>query len=202
MLAPAGVTPEAVRDTIRAVMRQPAFDRAMGDTLWSRLIEWLASLFGAFRRATGDSPLLHWLSIAIVALLVAAVAGRIAYLAWVHRGVRAAVARGARARGRAGGDPWLAAQALAAAGDYTGAAHALYAALLESVARRERLTLHPSRTVGDYVRDLRARSSTLFGRFREFARSYETVVYGVGSCDRERYERLHALATATVGGDA
>ena len=159
---------------------------------------WLASQFERYRQAIGESPVLHWTSIAVLALLVAAVAGRAAYLAWVHRGVRSAASRTARARARTAGDPWLAAQALAAAGDYTGAAHALYAALLETVARRERLTLHPSRTVGDYVRDLRTRSSSLFGRFREFARSYETVVYGLGECDRERYERLHALATATI----
>jgi len=48
------------------------------------------------------------------------------------------------------------------------------------------------------VRDLRARSSSLFGRFRDFARSYETVVYGLGTCDRERYERLRALAAPIV----
>ena len=195
------MTPEAARDTIRAVMRQPAFDRAIRDTLWSRAMSWLAALFERYRQAAHDSPVLHWTSIALLSLLVAAVAGRAVYLAWIHRGTRAATARTARARARRGGDPWLAAQALAAAGDYTGAAHALYAALLESVARRERLTLHPSRTVGDYVRDLRARSSSLFGRFREFARSYETVVYGLGECDRERYERLHTLATQTVGAD-
>ena len=164
-------------------------------------MSWLASLFDRYRQAASDSPILHWTSIALLALLGAAVAGRAAYLAWVHRGVRSAAGRAARSRLRAGGDPWLAAQALAAAGDYTGAAHALYAALLVSVARRERLTLHPSRTVGDYVRDLRARSSSLFGRFRDFARAYETVVYGLGECDRGRYERLHTLATLTVGAD-
>lgn len=90
------------------------------------------------------------------------------------------------------------AQELAARGEYTEAAHALYRALLEALARRERVRLHPSKTVGDYVRDLRQRSSSLFGRFRDFARSYETVVYGIGVCDRERYERLLALAAPIV----
>jgi hypothetical protein len=49
--------------------------------------------------------------------------------------------------------------------------------------------------VGDYVRELRGRSSTLLDRFRAFARSYEVVVYGVGTCDQERYEQLRLLAT-------
>lgn len=95
-------------------------------------------------------------------------------------------------------DRWGEAQRLAAAGRYTEAAHALYAALLDSIARGEELRLHPSKTVGDYARDLRRRSSVLLPRFRDFARSYEVVVYGIGSCDQDRYERLYALATGMV----
>jgi hypothetical protein len=52
--------------------------------------------------------------------------------------------------------------------------------------------------VGDYARELRRNSSSLFSRYREFARSYETVVYGLGTCDRERWERLDALARDIV----
>jgi hypothetical protein len=87
---------------------------------------------------------------------------------------------------------------LAAAGQYTDAAHALYAALLEGVARREQLRLHPSKTAGDYLRELRRRSSQLVPTFRDFARLYEVVVYGLGSCDRDRYERLYVLATGML----
>jgi hypothetical protein len=100
------------------------------------------------------------------------------------------------------GDPLALAQRLAAGGDFTGAAHALYAALLLAAARSERLELHPSKTAGDYARDLRARSSSLFSRFREFARSYEFVIYGVGECDQARYERLRTLAAPIVGAHA
>jgi hypothetical protein len=42
---------------------------------------------------------------------------------------------------------------------------------------------------------MRARASaSLVQAFREFARGYEYVVYGIGECDRDRYERLHGLA--------
>jgi hypothetical protein len=111
---------------------------------------------------------------------------------------------GSRGR-RAGGpevDAWLASQELAARGDYTEAAHAIYRALLEALAARERLRLHPSKTVGDYARELRARSSSALGRFRDFGRSYESVVYGGLPCDRPRFETLRALAAPVVGRDA
>ena len=145
----------------------------------------------------------YWTTIVVLGVLIAAAIGRAAYLGYLHREQRAEgrVARG-RGDARGGRDPWLLAQELAARGDYTEAAHALYRALLEALARRERVRLHPSKTVGDYVRDLRQRSSSLFKSFRDFARSYETVVYGVGFCDRERYERLHALAAPIVQAPA
>lgn len=112
-------------------------------------------------------------------------------------GERARIAR-ARAVGGAG-DPWLRAQQEAAAGRHTEAAHLLYQAILVALAGRERLRLHPSKTVGDYARELRARSSSAFPGYREFARLYETVVYGLQHCDRERWERLHALAAPIAG---
>lgn len=95
-------------------------------------------------------------------------------------------------------DPWVDAQRLAKEGRYTDAAHALYAALLEGVARREDLRLDPSKTVGDYLRELRRRPSALVPTFRDFARLYEVVVYGLGFCDRERYERLYVLASGML----
>jgi len=92
----------------------------------------------------------------------------------------------------------MAAQDLASSGDYTSAAHALYAAMLESAARQQQIRLHPSKTVGDYVRELRSQSSSLFQRFREFGRSYEVVIYGIGWCDADRYRQLYALAVPVV----
>ena len=137
------------------------------------------------------------------ALVVALVLGRAIYLGRL-RGVLGASdaprGAGSTARSRAR-DPWRTAEELAASGNFTEAAHSLYQALLESVARRERVALHPAMTVGDYARTLRARSSALFSRFREFAQSYETVIYGAGTCDRERYERLRTLALPIVQAD-
>ena len=187
---------------VDTVFRDPAYQRL---TLGQAMRHWFQALLvralGAIVRWYGQlraSPVLFWTLLLVVAALVAAIVVR-AVIMW--RWQRIDVARGAvwRGMGRAGDDdPWVAAEKLAAEGDFTSAAHALYAAMLESAARQQQLRLHPSKTVGDYVRELRARSSSLFGRFREFGRSYEVVIYGIGTCDAARYEQLYALAVPVV----
>ena len=97
-----------------------------------------------------------------------------------------------------GRDPWAVAQELAATGDFTGAAHALHIALLGSLARRQLLRLHPSKTIGDYLRELRRRPSAPVQAVHEFARTYELVAYGLRPCDADRYARLHALAARVI----
>jgi hypothetical protein len=88
--------------------------------------------------------------------------------------------------------------ALAAAGDFTAAAHALYAALLARLAQRERLTRHPAKTAGDYARDLRALGSRAHAPFRRFARDYDRVVYGLGACDQAHFARLLEAANGIL----
>jgi hypothetical protein len=188
---------------VAAIFRQPAYARSLRESTFDRFLRWLVEWIARMFDAVHGSRVASWTTIARFTALVVAVIARAAYLGYLQRD-RRAEERGQRPRGaaRGGRDPWVLAQELASAGNYTDAAHALYRALLEALARRERVRLHPSKTVGDYVRDLRQRSSSLFTRFRDFARSYETVVYGVGHCDRERYERLHALAAPIVQGGA
>jgi len=192
-----------IRATADTVFSQSAYNRV---SLWERFWGWvfdvivrvwaLASpLFSALRR----SPLLYWSVIALLAGVVVAIIARAVYL-WRERRIFDARARAWERSplSRAGSDPWAAAEELSARGEFTDAAHALYAALLESAAQSGQIRLHPSKTAGDYVRELRNRSSGLFTLFRDFARSYEAVIYGLGSCDAERYHRLHALAGAAV----
>ncbi len=187
---------EAIRDTISAVFQQHPYDRSVRSTLLSRISDWIASLIRDLILAVRSSPELAWTLAALSLIIVGAIIARQLYESRARTVTEHA--GHVRARGYQGRDPWLVAQELAAGGNFTEAAHALYRALLEALARQERLRLHPSKTVGDYARDLRRRSSGAFTRFREFARSYETVIYGLGECDRERYERLHALATPLI----
>jgi hypothetical protein len=200
----------AVRDTMAAVFRQAGFARerpswiaAQMDRFWEWLYNVLRAIFRPLLRSRDSNPVLFWVFITIIALIFVAIIARLAYVSYLRRtrGIDARpFARGGPSY-RGSGDPWTLAQQLAAQGNFTDAAHALYLALLESVSRRGLVRLHPSKTLGDYVRELRARSSAIFSRFREFARAYEVVVYGTGYCDQERYERLQSLALPILSGD-
>ena len=193
------LTEAAIRDTIAAVFNGVAYDRSVRQTLWDRFLGWLGGLLAPIGVAISESPTARGALVAGLIVLVAAIAARFAYIAYQQRDRSAIVATGrGTAPRRRQRDPWLEAQEQAARGNFTEAAHALYAALLLAIAQRERVGLHPSKTIGDYARELRQRSSALFTRYRDFARSYESVVYGIGTCDRDRYERLHALAATIV----
>jgi hypothetical protein len=196
--------PSAIQDTVAAVFRGAGFNRqqTLADRLGEmveRALDWLGRLLDPVRDIARDSPLAYWTLVTLLTIALVAVIGRLAYVAYLRRTAMAGaiVLPGARSRGNEG-DPWLLAQQLSRAGHYTDAAHALYRALLEAAARQGELRLHPSKTVGDYLRELRVRSSRLVGRFRDFARTYEVVIYGLGECDRDRYERLFALASPMI----
>ena len=188
-----------IRDTAARVFSAPEYNQS---SPFAGIFEWidkqLARFFAALARvlpSRTESPVLFWITVTV---LIAALLG--AVLSWAWRWRRSRIARAAAdPHGDAHApmtysDPWRAAQRLAAEGAFTDAAHALYQALLQGIARTGALRLHPSKTAGDYVRELRNASSTFFDRFRAFARSYDMVVYGLGACDRERYERLQRLA--------
>jgi hypothetical protein len=189
-----------IRDTVAAVFREPAYNRT---SLLQIVGAWLNELLGAillrFRPGRMPAPL-FWF-IVMVTLLVAA--GAVARTATILARQRAARRRGLLGTaGRGDGDAWLTARQLAGRGDYTAAAHALYAGILDAIARRGEVELHESKTIGDYARDLAARSSAVLDRFRDFARTYEVVIYGIGSCDRDRYERLDGLALRILDSGA
>jgi len=151
---------------------------------------WLSALLRDFNRSPGAHHVLTGVTILVVLGIIAHmfltvyIPGSGQSARWMLRG----------ARGAEAGDPWALAQRLAAEGRYTEAAHALYGALLARVAARVPLRLHPSKTAGDYARDLRSAAPTVFTPFREFARSYEIVIYGLGECDQPRFDGLIALA--------
>ena len=192
------VPPEVLRDTLAAIFRDHAYTRGARATVWQRISSWLGDQFSRLLEAIGGSSGAQWTARVLLGVVALLLVGRLLYVAWaawqVRNGPHALGAGRLAARGV--GDPWQHAQAEAAAGRYTEAAHLLYQALLAMLAGRERLRIHESKTAGAYARELRGRSSQAFEGFRDFARVYETVVYGLQHCDRERWERLHALALA------
>jgi hypothetical protein len=190
----------AIRDTLAEVFRHAEYARAAQATIGDRIRNWIMMMVSRLFGEAEKHPIIFQTARALVIIIALAIIARSVYLAWQRAKLRAeALANGAGGPGHEKlGDAWQLAQRYAKEGRYTEAAHALYWHLLELLAKRENIILHPSKTVGDYGRELRNTSSRLFGNYRDFARTYEVVIYGLGICDRERYDRLLALATAMM----
>jgi hypothetical protein len=199
---PDHIPEQTIQRAVDSVFESAAYNRA---SLWQRFWEWAGRMFREFLAwiapafsALRRSPPLFWTVVIVLGLLTAAVIARWVYL-WRARTALRISGAGWDAHGEfSRSDAWSAAQQLAARGDFTAAAHALYAALLDAGARQNQLQLHPSKTAGDYVREVRRRASPIFPSLRDFARAYEIVIYGLGECDRERYERLLSIARPIV----
>lgn len=191
---------ETIRETARQVYRSAEYNRF---SIWERLWGFASDLFSrtiarvvsALESVVPRTGLGSTMLIILLVLLVT-LAVWIAVLWWRRRDARRRVER--RQMRRDATATLRSAEELASRGLFTDAAHALYAALLVTVSQRGHIRLHHSKTIGDYVRELRRRTPSLFARFREFSRTYELVIYGLGECDRERYERLLALALPIV----
>jgi hypothetical protein len=199
--APGALGGAAARDTLDAVFRLPAFSRPLRETFWG----WVGSAVGRLWQVLGGAraaatPALFWtVAAAAAVLLVYAVARAASRREGGRRGPARAAAGGAA-------DPRRAAASAAAAGDFAAAAHHLYAAVLAALGARALVRLHPSKTAGDYARELRAPArgvargaapaerALAAGAYGAFARGYEAVVYGPRAPDQARYAALAAAA--------
>lgn len=188
----------AIADTVAAVFRSRPFIEHNTVSIGQLIAEWAWNLFIRALGFSASHPAIAVvLRLAIGAILLAILI-RIAFgLVARYSPSRFGQRHLDSDRGR---DWWGTAQDLAARNDYTGAAHALYLALIGAAARRGLVSLHESKTTGDYLRELRRKPDAIdLPRFTDFTRSYETVIYGIGTCDRERYTRLNALAGSILG---
>lgn len=181
----------AVHDTVAAIMRQAPYQRSLSQSVWDRFIGWLFERIAGLIAGVRGLPSIRWvvLGLAIAAILL--IAARVLYVRRTREDERTSWRRRARVSTE---DPFALAERAAADGRYTEAAHALYRAVIETVARRERLRLHRSKTSGDYARELRRARSPSHGPFQAFGRRYDRIIYGDGRCDADGYAALLALA--------
>ena len=184
----------AVHDTVGALLRDAGYHRSFWSSVAGRLLLEVARfmnwLFGAVAQIPGGKATVLTI-IAVILLLILArlfLAGQIGDELLFHR-KRAGL-------GAVRVDPWMESERLAAAGDYMGAAHALYQAVIRRLAASERVRLHASKTTGDYVRDLRRRGSPLAPSFQRFGRRFDFVVFGKAACTAEDFDALRADAMA------
>jgi hypothetical protein len=189
MLLQAPVAASAVRDTIARIVLEPGYQRSVQSTLLSRLSDWfwrsVETIFSGLRDNRD------------ITFVVYAVAAAFAILALIRAVV---VARGRR-RAAAELPSTASAAALYAEAEnlavqqaWLEAAHRLYAAVTTRLEELGRVRRHPSKTLGDYWRELRNAGDAFTPAYGSFARLYEVVLYGDGLCDAARYAALRDAA--------
>ena len=187
------VTPTAVRDTIARIVLEQGYYRSVTSTLLSRAWEWFTrTMRDLFMQAAGSRGT-YLISLSLIALVIVVIIVRSVLVA---RARRQAVAR--REVPVRADDLLAQARGLASQGAYVEAAHLLHAALVTRLAEGKRVRPHPSKTVGDYARELRAANDGALSAYRSFAQTYEIVAYGDGLCDTVRYARLEQLAAPVL----
>ena len=189
---PARWPASAIHDTVAAVARGLEYRRSFRQSLLDRAFLWLAEAIERVANFVRGLPSSRAIGLTILGIIVAAILLRllIAAAARDEGGARLGKRRGAGD----GEDPFVAADRFAAEGRFEDAAHALYHGVLLALARNERLRLDPSKTSGDYARELRARGSSAYQPFREFSRRFDIAVFGHGGCDARLIDDLRRLA--------
>jgi hypothetical protein len=190
-------TRAAIHDTVAAIVRQPAYHRSLGTTLLDRVLGWIADAYSRLVEALGSVPhgrVVATIAAATVALLVAA---RIVYASRL-RGISTMSLASRRGRSATSSDSWREAEQLAAAGQFTEAAHALYRGTVSLLAAQGLVRRHDSKTSGDYARELRRRGAPAYAAFRRFGVRYDRIIYGTGMCDAPGYDALLADARAVL----
>jgi uncharacterized protein DUF4129 len=182
----------AIHDTVAAIARGIDYRRSLRQSLLDRFFLWIGELISHFLRFIRHSPMSRPFGYAVIALIVLGVAARLLIAAQARDETRGPLRRRTRASGTE--DPFAVADRLAAEGRYEEAAHALYHGVLLALSRQERLRLDPSKTSGDYARELRARGSAYYQPFRAFGRRFDIAVFGHGGCDARLIDDLRALA--------
>ena len=189
MLLQSPIPASAVRDTIARIVLQRGYQRSVTSTLLSRFWDWVTDTLGRLFAQAAGSRGTYMISLTLLTIVV---------LVGIARALIVARARRLAANRRdvvATADEELAeARALAAQGAFAEAANRLCAATVTRLVEGRRVRRHPSKTVGDYGRELRAAGDTLTPAYREFANIYDIVAYGDGTCDATRYARLEQLA--------
>ena len=189
MLLQAPIPPSAIRDTIARIVLERGYRRSTTSTLLSRFWDWFSDILSRLFTQAAGSRGTYMLSLSVIVIAIVASVARAIIVARARR-------RAASVRDRlATADEQLTeARALAAQGAYVQAAHLLYVAVVARLVEAKRVRRHPSKTVGDYWRDLRAAGDSLAPTYRAFASVYDVVAYGDGLCDAARWSRLEQLA--------
>lgn len=195
----------AVQRAVQEVYSRPEYNPQENESLWSRILEPVSRFFSRLIDQLGigeglrfGAPIVFFI---IISLLAAAALAILGYLIW--SAVRTTRPDASRPADKAPGtrktrprtlDDWdEEARRLAAEGRLREAAVALYHGLLLRLEQRGALRYDPSKTPGDYRREVRGNEDatrTLTG----FLRRFEPVVFGGRAVDAQSYEALRQSA--------
>jgi hypothetical protein len=195
-----GWTARQIHDTVAAIARQPAYAIPVRQSLFGRALRWLISRIVDILDGLGGSRDARLVVIAALIVIVVTVVARMVVAQRAN--FRRRTGTSLRAIGSARRDYWVVADELAAANNFAGGCHAVYLAVLDMLGRSGALTLHASKTPGDYARELRLRRSGAAAAFRAFARQFETAVYGPTQPVAATYQALRESAERVIGSRA
>lgn len=189
-----------VVDTLYNVLSDPYILQQQAGSLMSLVNHWITVLQFKIMEALANTPwlgsALWWLLIGVTVVILA----RIIYVVLLHSKRTSLTSARRGANGGRVKDPWAEAQSLAGQERYTEAIHALYLAVLFSLAQKQSITLHDSTTAGEYRRQIRRRGSDAeLQAFIDFVRLYQRVVFGLRSCDSEIYKAAYDIARSIPG---
>ncbi|MBX3132879.1 MAG: DUF4129 domain-containing protein [Gemmatimonadaceae bacterium] len=190
-------TADAIRDSTAAIVEGLGYQRNVTQSLFSRFADWGIAQLLRVLDVLPNVKLGPWLLIGLVILLIVLVVIRSVVNLRAEREFR--VSAPGTVRGTTRTDPSREAERLAAAGAYLEAAQQLCAALLVASSRRGEITLHPSKTTGDYAREMKRRGVPAARAFQGFRARYDRVVYDLQSCTAEDFAALRAAAQPLIG---
>jgi uncharacterized protein DUF4129 len=187
---------EMIHDSVAAIAKQPAYATSIRQSLLGRFLRFLFDRLSDLQRVLGGSSSARFVVMAAVALIVVVIVGRIVVARRIDE--QRSRIRAGRVGARDRADYWGAARELANRGEYSAACHALYAAVLDSLARSGAVRVHPSKTSGDYSRELARRAAIATPAFAAFARQFERTVFSTESVTSDDFDRLFAEASRIV----
>ena len=182
----------AIRDTVAAIVSQDAYQRTISESLLARIMEWIAAVFRWLYNLFAGSASGRTIVTILFVLLAMVVVVRM--VIGIRAEERISSARRASVARRRAPELLAEAERLAAAGDYLAASHALCAALLLTFASAGDIKLHPSKTTGDYAREMRRKRLSYSQAFQLFRTRYDRAVYGSASVDASEYQELERAA--------
>jgi hypothetical protein len=186
-----------IHDTVSAIARQPMYATSIRESVLGRFFRFVIGRIARFLAifdGAGDPSLLIIVTLSVVVLVIASRIIVTRRAADIQRRLGGRVQFG-RIAAR---DHWGDARAAALAGDYLAATHALYAAVIDSLARAGVVAFHPSKTSGDYAREMIRRGDAPRQEFRTFARDADRVIFGTRQPTAADYDRLLAAAERAV----